>query len=1549
MRLIQIPELKTYGLTVSLQIILVWSMIAMNPRNSIAAAPAENFAVQKMRLLKKGIFNLIIGRYCLSSPLAITPSLRCEESFWAPENCTNGIDDDGDGFIDAADPDCGCSQTILLVARDNGQILRVNLSTGGTTSVATSSPYVSGNLNAMGANADKGLVYYCSGKKVYFWNPTTNVHGMVVDLNGKIGSNESLSSGGGEYYNGYLYLGTENGNPGTSPKIWRQQLSANGLSFVGNPVNLNAPIPSNTSWGDMIATVEGGQVVIFGMTAAGTSYFWKFNTVTSAFTLIRNDLPTEMQIGVDINGNAWAGSLSSGMIQKINRSTGYFYGNIISFGGKIWDLTGPINCPQAIEICGNGIDDDNDGFTDNEDQDCLCPVITPTDAIVRSICEGETTTFTINSNAPNPPYSKIEFYRYSTPQTNPYLSTDSRVLLGSINNITGTGSISTNNFPNPAASILTYHVYGLVNPAPQFPATCAPMASYTLTVKPAADLDAGADVTVCQGTSASLIAAASNGLGPFTYSWSNGLGSGASKTVTPTSTTTYTVTVTSGNGCTTTDQVVVNVAATPSVDAGADKSICNGTSTQLVANAQSGIAPFTYNWSNGLGSGATKTVAPPFTTTYTVTVTGSNGCTGTDQVKVTVNNCVENCTNGIDDDGNGLVDCNDYACGITASSASYFSICAGANVNLSVSATGGSGVFNFVWDNGLGTGATKTVSPTSTTYYTVTVTATSGCSTTRTIQVEVLPCPENCTNGIDDDFDGLIDCLDPDCSQVGAPQLGDDFYSTCPGTTYTDRVIYNDDNLQDPVFSIITMPIQGSVTMDGTGKFTYTPNGQTCGSVSFVYQVCNSTYGCCDHATVTISMSDTNPPTMINVPADITIGCDDEVPPPGQVFAYDSCPGIYMDYLEQSGGTMGSCGTFAITRTWTATDLCNNQTVRKQKITVQDLAGPEIMRVYTLPNGKKMTSGIAQFTTQNWKYVPFPMTFPTKPIVLAQVTSENEDQAVVVQVKNVTTQGFQMKLMEQEASPGDHLAEKVSWMAIEKGTNTASGPSFEVGTISNATHSPSSVGFSAGFTTTPGFVAALQSTNETDPVSVRVQNMTSAGTQVLLMEESSKDVETTHVNETLGYLAVAANADLTDVNGELVGETGVLNLTNAWVNVPMRYKYSKPVVILGGIRMNDASPVTVRVKGVSQTTFQARLQEWTYQNGLHEVEQVTYMVVEGSVPSGIGYYCGGKATNLVPGVNLFARDNCDSQVDLGFVETVQTLGNGVETNRTWLAIDDCGKTTVISRTDTCTVAAVRIKSFLNGAFLNNQGSNLMRDDLRAADMLPVIEPYTDILTFKHKGKGGGEAILPSILDVTGDNAVVDWVFVEIRDSAYPASVLETKSALLQRDGDVVTIAGDPVLFFPSLQEGNYFVAVRHRNHLGMMSDAPLYLSSTNAPLMDFTDMKMGAKGWNEAGRLVSGKRMHWLGDLNSDRRVIYQGPNNDIFYLFSKVVADPANTANLANFISTGYDPTDLNLDGKIIFQGPNNERATLLYQAVLAHPANGSYLANFLVREFLP
>ena len=1524
---------------------------------------SERTTASSTPTLHSGVFHKSSVPSALNGPMA--PSLKkkspsyspftvsLEAPFsgaWVPENCTNGIDDDGDGFIDNADPDCGCSQTIMLAARDNGQILRVNLSTGGTVSVAASSPYVTGNLNALGANADNNLVYYCRDKTLYYWEPSTSTHGIVVDLTGKIGANESLSSGGGEYYNGYFYLGTENGNPGNSPKIWRQQLSANGKSFVGNPVDLNVPIPNYLSWGDIIATSEGGQTVLYCMAASTYSHFFKFNTATNAYTTIRSDLPTEMQLGVDIDGNTWAGSLSSGYIQKINRSTGFFYGGIINFGGNIWDLTGPINCPQAVEVCGNNIDDDGDGLVDNQDQDCLCPTITPNDATTRTICEGQSVSFNVSTNAPNPPYSYIEYYRFSAPQSNPYLSTDAKVWLGEFANTNGSGSVLSSDFPNSSSSNQIYYVYGCVKPEPQFPATCAPKVEYVITVKPAASLSASGDVSICGGTSTGLSASASTAPGPFTCAWSNGLGTGSSKTVTPAATTTYTVTATAGNGCTTTEDVVVTVNPTPVAEAGSNRSICSGNSTLLSASASGGLGPFSYTWSNGLGAGAIKTVAPTSTTTFTVTVTGSNGCANTDLVVVTVGSCVENCTNGIDDDGDGLIDCYDSTCGITVDAENYFCICKGDQADLSISATGGSGVYSYAWDNGLGTGPFKTVSPLVTTDYTVTVTATSGCTGTRMIHVVIIDCPEDCANGFDDDYDGLADCADPDCALVAAPALVNDLYSACPGTTITERVTYNDGNLQNPAYSISLLPTYGNVAIDGTGRFTYTPISLSCGTDVFMYQVCNQETGCCSQATVTLDFNDTVPPTLANVPDDQTIGCDEVVPDPTQVLAFDACPGIYIDFEETTDEySIGGCASYTITRTWTATDLCGNETTDHQTITVQDLVAPEIFRVYTLPNGNKLVSGIAKRTAGNWKYVSFPLTFSAVPVVFSQCVSATELSAVTVQQRNVTTQGFEMRLVEQEGSTGGHEVESVSWVAIEPGISDSLGYDLEAGVSANISSTPTSIGFNLAFLEVPALLSAPQTTTYDDPFTVRYQSLGTSAAQVFLDEETAKDAETSHGNEKLGYLAVSPNALLNDSQGEAFGETGSVNLTNAWATVTLRKHYTKPIVILGTAPMNDGDPVTTRVMEVEANSFKVRLQEWDYQDGTHGAEQVAYIVVEGSIPADLGYYCLGKVSNLTVGENLFMHDNCDNQASYSFLETEELLGDGVKTTRYWASVDDCGNLALAGREDTCSVVALRLKTLLHGAYLNNNASGLMRDDLRVKGYLPAVEPFSTLTGYQHKGKGGGEVIATGLLDTTGHNAIVDWVFVEIRDSAANGTVLATQSALLQRDGDVVSVNGNEILYFTSLVEGDYYVSIRHRNHLGIVSDDNVYLSSLAPPLVDFTDMGLSVKGWNEAGKLVDGHRMMWAGDFNGDRKVIYQGPNNDVFYLFSRVLSDPGNTSTLANYISKGYDRNDFNLDGNIIYQGPNNERASVLAQSVLSHPGNSSLLANFIVRELLP
>ncbi|MDX2003591.1 MAG: DUF2341 domain-containing protein [Chitinophagales bacterium] len=80
--------------------------------------------------------------------------------------------------------------------------------------------------------------------------------------------------------------------------------------------------------------------------------------------------------------------------------------------------------------------------------------------------------------------------------------------------------------------------------------------------------------------------------------------------------------------------IPITVRPTPTVNAGTDKSVCQGSSTTLTASATgSGI---TYAWSSGASTASTS-VSPSSTTNYVITVTNSSSCSASDTVAVVVN------------------------------------------------------------------------------------------------------------------------------------------------------------------------------------------------------------------------------------------------------------------------------------------------------------------------------------------------------------------------------------------------------------------------------------------------------------------------------------------------------------------------------------------------------------------------------------------------------------------------------------------------------------------------------------------------------------------------------------------------------------------------------------------------------------------------------------------------------------------------------------------------------------------------------------------------
>lgn len=113
----------------------------------------------------------------------------------------------------------------------------------------------------------------------------------------------------------------------------------------------------------------------------------------------------------------------------------------------------------------------------------------------------------------------------------------------------------------------------------------------------------------------------------------------------------------------------------------------------------------------------------------------------------------------------------------------------------------------------------------------------------------------------------------------------------------------------------------------------------------------------------------------------------------------------------------------------------------------------------------------------------------------------------------------------------------------------------------------------------------------------------------------------------------------------------------------------------------------------------------------------------------------------------------------------------------------------------------------------------MNADLNTAGLLPLIEPYTGL---GHSPQNAGVAMSSSISTWTGGDEVVDWVLVEVRNMVN--TVLASSVALVQRDGDIVSSDGTSFVRFQGVVPGSYYVAVRHRNHLGVMTAMPV---STN--------------------------------------------------------------------------------------------------------------------------
>ncbi|WP_420573672.1 hypothetical protein [Kordia sp.] len=262
----------------------------------------------------------------------------------------------------------------------------------------------------------------------------------------------------------------------------------------------------------------------------------------------------------------------------------------------------------------------------------------------------------------------------------------------------------------------------------------------------------------------------------------------------------------------------------------------------------------------------------------------------------------------------------------------------------------------------------------------------------------------------------------------------------------------------------------------------------------------------------------------------------------------------------------------------------------------------------------------------------------------------------------------------------------------------------------------------------------------------------------------------------------------------------------------------------------------------------------------------------------------------------------------------------------------------------CDFVIVDIDVFLQGALLNpNTGEEtLMRDDLRTAGAVyDAVSPYSD---------GASISLDVGVAD-NGVNSMVDWIWVELRDANSPTTVIAGQSGVLQRDGDIVDVNDDlvtPLTF--DVPAGEYFIVVKHRNHLGIMTSSTITLKQVSTTI-DFTDatneITYGSNAQTTFGMPTNIAAM-WAGNVNGDTVVQYSGVSPDTPDILSKVLNDAGNFLNFPTYVVSGYNADDVNLDGNTQYSGTDPDTPFIL-QNVLAHPGNFLNFSTYQIVEQLP
>jgi gliding motility-associated-like protein/uncharacterized repeat protein (TIGR01451 family) len=385
-----------------------------------------------------------------------------------------------------------------------------------------------------------------------------------------------------------------------------------------------------------------------------------------------------------------------------------------------------------------------------------------------------------------------------------------------------------------------------------------------------------------------------------------------------------------------------------------------------------------------------------------------------------------------------------------------------------------------------------------------------------------------------------------------------------------------------------------------------------------------------------ISIQDNEMPVFNNIPMDEIANCNN-IPAPINAVAIDDCDtDIDIIFDEQQNGT--GCN-YQLIRTWTATDNCGNTVVATQNIQVQDNTVPVLADVpadVTISCGSPIATGTSPTATDNCD--------ADVPILASELTIPNACGFTIFR----------------------------TWSAIDDCGNTSTAEqSVFVSDIGQPifSSSPADLTISCSETIPNTVVITAQNECNNNPITVAFEeNTTSSDCSELITRiwSAMDDCGNVRMVKQIILIVDTDAPTLLNIPINMIVECGE-NIPNAATPMAM-----------------DACDDTVTIDfeeiQTGENCNQQITRTWTATDACGNVKTAEQVIsiqdntppILTGIPENMIVTCG----DIAPPANPIATDNCDTNLDIVFVEVQTGTACDYTLVRTWTATDDCGNSAV---------------------------------------------------------------------------------------------------------------------------------------------------------------------------------------------------------------------------------------------------------------------------------